>query len=1046
MTYFGSRGFGLSVTLFVTVLIAIAFAVLSTEGVDASTTDIHGDWTITNETVTLVNETVDVRGNVTVGDGGVLVLDNSTLSVNLSALGTHLLVDRGGYLKAVDSWIHGSPFDSIIIIRNDTLMLSTTIQWFNNRQNGPTILVEDGTFEIRDSMVSVSGYPAIEVRTDILIVNTWIRDGIDLVYNHPSVDRDLTWEIRDSPIGHWRTTINIRPSNGTAHTVNALIDNMSIGGNTFGLHATISHGLNLTVTRCEFLRNTYAMRIWGGDGGTALIENNTIDGRGGSSSSYGIDMMVTLRSNLVVRYNLVEHVYLAYNIYTKEGPQRNYTLDHALARDSGISVQVYSEYEPAKPNFHVIVHNSSFKRMQYGFYALDGGAISIYDTEHQKGLGGVNIDSQFIRAYTNLEVESIRWMHGGPIMYGDLDLRDIDGSLALSLEVEHLGRIMMVGWERTRFTYFTHEVLTPFVYRGPYNFSGEAFDIWGQKTITILIEDDASPEVQIAYPAQDQYHNLDHVIAIGTYSEFGSGVLDMSYVMDCSDPNDFVVIPGGKWTLSIYDLSEGLHSLTITVVDGVRNSGITETVYFTIDTLRPIIELDGFPTMVNSPTLNYTGSTEPYVSVLVNGVPLYVKHDGELHLVLDLREGPNDLLIWVTDRAGNVNSTTLNIILDSTPPDLMVTSPWNGTWITTRTVPVEGMTERDAILSIDGEMVSHSGGRFQHTVDLEQGEHAIIIVVIDPADNSNERRLVLYVDWTSPNIIIESPGGSPSYTSLESMDLFGYVEDVNQVTVLVNGGEMTLLDRSFLAHFELVEGENVITVSAEDVAGNRNSTTLIVVMDIEIPRYSVELSMDEGELIDQGDTFHSPSKTVVLDISAIEPVTIELDGKTYGPQKKVSIVLLLDEGRNDIAISVRDRAGNLARPYETVVVVDTVPPSLSGVRPLSGSKTNEESITINGWTEPGVRLTINGIHYTVRPDGQFVENLEVGTGINEFAITVTDLVGNSNNVTIIVNGEEPDEVFRVSSVQYGLLFMLAAGAMLIIGVKVLRSKEDRDIT
>ena len=278
------------------------------------------------------------------------------------------------------------------------------------------------------------------------------------------------------------------------------------------------------------------------------------------------------------------------------------------------------------------------------------------------------------------------------------------------------------------------------------------------------------------------------------------------------------------------------------------------------------------------------------------------------------------------------------------------------------------------------------------------------------------------------------------------MDIFGYVEDVNPVTLLVNDEEMTLVDGSFLAHFELVEGENEIMVSAEDVAGNRNSKTLSIVRDIEIPRYSVELSLDEGELIDRGDTFHSPSKRVVIDISALEPVTIDLDGNTYGPQEEISVVLHLDEGHNGIAINVRDRAGNLARPYGTVVVVDTVPPSLTGVRPLSGTKTSEESIIINGWTEPGVQLTINGIHYSISSDGSFVEDLEIGMGVNVFDIIVTDLVGNSNNVTILVNREETDEAFRVSSVQYGLVLMLAAGAMLFIGYKVLRKKEERDVT
>lgn len=1046
MTNYGSRGFGLSVTLFVTVLIAIVSVVLSTEGVDATTIDMYGDWTITNETVTLVNETVDVRGNVTVGEGGVLILENSTLFVNQSAVNTHLLVDRGGHLEAVDSRIRGSAYDSTFIIRNDTLFLRTNIVWFNNNHSENAILIEDGMVEMRDSIVNVYGPRAMEVRTDLLIVNTWIDRGIDLVYNHPSIDRAITWEIRDNPRNHWGTTINIRPSNGPVHTVNALICNMSFDRNRYGINATVSRGLNLTVTRCEFRDNTYGLTINGGNGGSALIENNTIEGQGSMSGCYGITLRVTRRSDLVVQYNLVERATVAYQIYTREGPLRNYTLGRAIARDCRESVYVYSEYATGDPNLHVTIHNSSFLRMRYGFIAHTGGSISIYDTDHQKGLCRIYGNGHFIRAYTPLEIESVGWMNGDPILSGNLDLRHVDGSIALSLEIERLGPIQIVGWERTRYSYLTHEVLTPSVSRGGHNFTAEAFDIWGPMPVTIQIEDDVSPEVQISSPATGQYHNEDHIIAIGFYAEIGSGLYGLSYVMDGSDPIDSISIPGGKWTLPIYNISEGLHSLTVTAVDSVGNSGTSKTVYFTIDTIRPIIEIDGFPNLVNSPILDFTGRTEAFVTVLVNGVTHSVEHDGDLHLILDLREGPNDFLIWVTDRAGNVNSTVLNVILDSTPPDLMVTSPWNGTWITTRTVMVEGTTENDARLTIDGETVLHPGGRFQHSIVLEQGEFTVHIMVSDPANNSITRELVLLVDWTSPRILIESPEGSPSFTSLASIDIFGYVEDENLDMVHVNDGEVTLLDGTFLAHTNLVEGRNEITVSAGDVAGNRNSTTIIIVRDIEIPDYSVELSLDGEDLVERGVTYHSPSPTLRLDINAIEPVTIELDGITYGPQNVITVVLHLDEGPNDIAISVRDRAGNLAQPYETVVVVDTVPPSLTGIRPISGTRTKEKSITLNGWTEPGIQLTINGIHYSVSSDGSFVEGFDVENGVNEFQITVTDMVGNSNNVTIVVIGEEPDGIFRVGAVQYGLVLLLVAGAISMIGAKVLRSKQEKDVT
>ena len=1043
MTYCGSRGFGLSVTLVVAVLIALVSVVLSTEGVDATTTDMYGDWAITNRTVTLVNETVDVRWNVTVGDGGLLVLVNTTLIVNVTSSEDGLLVDHGGSLRSINSTILGNRTGSRVIIRGDTVLRGTTINWFQGDSNHPGVVLEDGNVEISDSTIWV----AVQAWTDVVFENAMIYGSITLVYNHPSIERNIRWEIRDLEKRDWGTYMLIRQGNGSGYKVDAYIENLTFVGLHYAFTVVVSEGLNLTVLGCRFIDNDHCFLVSEGNGGTARFFDNTMRRSSDISGwSSGFHIRVVGRSNLTFVGNMVEGFHAAYYIESKQETPATYKIGNLSAKGCFYSIYALSSHWENPAAFHVEVHNSTFESMLWGFKVGYITSITVYDTIHQPGFGWVDPDGGHIRAYARLDIQEVWWKDGPVIGKGDLDLHDEDGALLMSRDLERLEPVVILGWDYWEGPHVLYQYLTPSTVLVDHRYYGDPIDIWGPMPVSILLVDDVNPEVQISYPAQEHYHKEDHVVAVGTYSEFGSGLAGLSYVIDSSDPIDLLDFSGRGWTQPVSDLAEGLHTLKVKAVDKVGNSVTTGTVYFTIDTQRPTIELDGIPTVVNVPTLNFTGRTEPFVSVMVNGLEHFVEHDGEFHLVLHLREGPNDILIWVTDRAGNVNSTTLCVVLDTIPPDLAVTSPWNGTWITARTVLVEGMTENDAILTIDGEMVPHSGGRFRQSVELAHGEFHLYIVVSDHANNAITRVLVLLVDWTAPRILIESPEGSPSFTSLASMDILGVVEDENLDTVLIDGVEATVLDGTFLGRCELEEGRNVIAISAEDVAGNLNTTTLIIVRDIEIPGYSVELSLDDGELVRRGATYHSPSPTLRLDINAIEPVIIELDGHTYGPQDKIRVALLLDEGRNDIAVSVRDRAGNLAQPYETVVVVDTVPPPLTGVRPPSGTKTKEESITISGWTEPGVRLTINGIHYSVRSDGLFVEGLEIGTGVNVFDVTVTDLVGNSSNVTILIIGEEPDGVFRVGAVQYGLVLVLAAGAMFIVGVKVLRSKQEKDVT
>ncbi len=74
MTFRGSRGFGLALTLVAVCAVALVVMQFAADDVEATTTYVEGGWEIVNETVTLRDETVDVRGNVTVGDGGRLVM------------------------------------------------------------------------------------------------------------------------------------------------------------------------------------------------------------------------------------------------------------------------------------------------------------------------------------------------------------------------------------------------------------------------------------------------------------------------------------------------------------------------------------------------------------------------------------------------------------------------------------------------------------------------------------------------------------------------------------------------------------------------------------------------------------------------------------------------------------------------------------------------------------------------------------------------------------------------------------------------------------
>jgi len=105
----------------------------------------EGDWIITGEEM-VENETVSLNGNLIVKDGGSLTLRNVTLIINNTYEGQYRIsADPGSCLAILDSKIHPS-----------------------NLEYGFYILVQDASFEMKDSEVRGLGYSGIALQLEDL--------------------------------------------------------------------------------------------------------------------------------------------------------------------------------------------------------------------------------------------------------------------------------------------------------------------------------------------------------------------------------------------------------------------------------------------------------------------------------------------------------------------------------------------------------------------------------------------------------------------------------------------------------------------------------------------------------------------------------------------------------------------------------------------------------------------------------------------------------------------------------------------------------------
>jgi len=167
-------------------------------------------------------------------------------------------------------------------------------------------------------------------------------------------------------------------------------------------------------------------------------------------------------------------------------------------------------------------------------------------------------------------------------------------------------------------------------------------------------------------------------------------------------------------------------------------------------------------------------------------------------------------------------------------------------------------------------------------------------------------------DRTPPKISITSPGRDEA-TNLFAVEVTGTAEDDGYVSALWVNGRLLFLELaerkvSFTRRVKLKSGENRITVTAADLAGNKSTTTLTLQVDREGPLIILDEYAD-GETVD---TAEITLAGLLVDDNAVAELIINdekvLLGRALEPE--FSRKLRLRKGGNDIRIKARDALGN----------------------------------------------------------------------------------------------------------------------------------------
>ena len=131
-----------------------------------------------------------------------------------------------------------------------------------------------------------------------------------------------------------------------------------------------------------------------------------------------------------------------------------------------------------------------------------------------------------------------------------------------------------------------------------------------------------------------------------------------------------------------------------------------------------------------------SGNTLTDTVVSINGIIVDVDYQGTFTGEVYLDAGPNVIEVVASDFFGNEKSAILTVIYTAALP-LTVSEPINDSLVTSQTVTVRGATNADAVISVNGEIVSvDASGGFSKPVTLELGPNLIEVLASDFYGNS----------------------------------------------------------------------------------------------------------------------------------------------------------------------------------------------------------------------------------------------------------------------------------------------------------------------
>jgi hypothetical protein len=503
---------------------------------------------------------------------------------------------------------------------------------------------------------------------------------------------------------------------------------------------------------------------------------------------------------------------------------------------------------------------------------------------------------------------------------------------------------------------------------------------WAYATTAIVKMDVVTTPV-VVFDPMDMYTNRTGIILVGHVEDVATDTMQNVMLTVNGDTSTLDLVDGGF--RSSLDLNEGDNIISVSVTDAFDNTG-TSNLTIIVDTVPPVISFSGaedgqYYNRSVAVSANMSDDHPDTLEILVNGNP-YI---GDTAII---GEGTYYTEITACDLAGNTARQSLTFHIDMTPPQIRISEPANGSFVSCGVVVNSSVTDASPVTTsmlVDG-FVPVMTGELLDSTAYADGMHNITINALDAAGNAASESITVIMDNTPPEVYILEPLDNEAIRGIRRILADVYDLYLKGVVLSINDEAVSDSPNHTFETTDCPDGNYTISARAVDFVNNTGCDSISAIVDNTPPAINVTSPANNSFV----------KGTVVVDADIVEANPAAVNALVDGVLLSESLPAVWDsaiypDGIHSAGVYVADTAGNDALASVSVIV-DNTPPEVDINAPVNGSAVRSiVNITADVYDSylANATLSINGTAVS---------------GISEYTWDTTTYADGWYNITVTV--------------------------------------------